>query len=133
MTINKEYKLAFKNETLYNAWISPKMIVPPITKMYCEPVKGGKLILYSKPSFGISVMQGRFIEVISNKKLVYTWAWEDSGEETLVTVKFNEASEGCKILLEHAWFQTKESKEMHDSGWDNYIKGLLEILMKRVD
>ncbi len=58
---------------------------------------------------------------------------QGSDDETLVTVEFKETAKGCTILIKHTGFRSKETKEMHDSGWDNYIKGLLEVVLRRSD
>lgn len=128
MTITKIYTSKFDNTTLFNAWVSPKMIIPPVTKIEADLKVGGKFILYSESSKGTSKMAGKFLEIVNGQKLKYVWQWEGSEEKTIVTVLFNYEGDKNKILITHEGFLTKESAEMHSSGWDHYFSELENLL-----
>ncbi len=70
-------------------------------------------------------MRGRFLKVVKNKELIYTWNWESSKEKTIITVQFDDnGDQTTSIHLTHEGFLTKESAEMHKKGWDYYIDEL---------
>lgn len=128
MTVTKMYTSKFDNHALFNAWISPQMTIPPITKIEVEPEVGGKFILYSESGNRTSKMAGEFLEITNGQKLKYVWQWEGAEEKTIVTVLFNYEGDKNKILITHEGFLTTESAEMHSSGWDHYFSELENLL-----
>ena len=131
MNIEKQYDLPFSVETVYSAWISSETVIPPATKMDITPIVGGELRLWvDTPQFNAST-KGIFKEVLPNEKLVYSWEWNEDGEVTEVTVEFASAGKGTLLNLSHNGWQKEESRQMHDSGWDSYINGLISFLTSR--
>jgi uncharacterized protein YndB with AHSA1/START domain len=48
---------------------------------------------------------GVYREIVPNRKLVYTWAWESTPDrESLVTVEFLPAGRGTELVLTHQRF-----------------------------
>jgi len=128
MMITKTYISKFNNKILFNAWVSTQMIIPPITKIEVDLKIGGKFILSAESSNGTSKMVGEFLEIINEQKLKYVWYWEGSDEKTNVTVLFNYEDNENKISIIHEGFLTKESAEMHSTGWDHYFTELDNLL-----
>lgn len=126
MIIQKTYVLDLSSKTLFEAWVSPNMTIPPVTKIECDPVRGGVFKFWAESPEAVGIMIGVFEEVIHYKKLKYTWQWEGSEEESLVTVEFDEDANQATIRLEHSGFLSQESKDAHDVGWDSYVNGLVE-------
>ena len=61
---------------------------------------------------------GVYREVVPNKKLVYTWAWESAPErESLVTLEFKPSGEGTELVLAHPRFADQEARDKHHHGW----------------
>ena len=128
MKINKHYLLPFSKEKVYNAWISEQSVVDPVFKIESQPEVGGHYILHTAMGDSELIMNGKFIEVLPNERLTYSWNWQGSPETTTVEVRFSDQDEGAKLELEHRGFQSEESLNMHDQGWDSYLKGLTQIL-----
>ncbi len=126
--IRKQYLINSSIEHVYQSWISNETIVPPAIKMDITPVVGGQYILISNFGMGELTMTGTFKEIIPNKKLVYTWEWNNDGNETLVTVLFSEANETTRLDISHSGFTDPQSLAMHDMGWDSYIDGFKKLL-----
>lgn len=124
MKLQKNYTTKIRRDILFDAWVSPDSVIEPITKIESNPVEGGIYKLYSESPSGTAVMLGEFKEVVPNEKLEYTWHWEGSDEKTLIRVEFKEREGETHVAIEHNGFLTEESKEMHDTGWDSYLKGL---------
>lgn len=124
MVISKDYHSKISIPELFAAWISPKMLIHPVTKIDVKPQVGGHLILQSESAQGLSVMKGEFLELEQDRKLKYTWHWEGSDETTIVTIVFGSEGQLSTINLRHEGFLTKESMEMHDDGWDYYVSAL---------
>jgi uncharacterized protein YndB with AHSA1/START domain len=91
---------------------------------------GGDYKLYAESPDGIFTMSGVFKEVHQNCKLVYSWQWEGTEEETIVEVIFKESLGGSIVKLRHAGFLSQESLDSHAAGWDNHFNGLVDKVQK---
>jgi len=61
---------------------------------------------------------GVYREIVPNRKLVYTWAWESTPDrESLVTVEFLPAGKGTELVLTHQRFFDTEARDRHQHGW----------------
>jgi hypothetical protein len=64
-------------------------------------------------------------EVITDAKLVYTWAWRSTPErESLVTVEFAPDGTGTLLTLTHAQFFDEPARDRHRHGWDGALDKL---------
>ena len=126
MNIHKEYRSELSVEVLFKAWVSPEMTIEPVTRIECNPVTNGNFTLCTQGEYGEGVMNGKFKLVSPNHKLVYSWKWTHSDEETEVTVVFNAGADGTLIEVNHTGFDSNESRDLHDAGWDHYFNNLQE-------
>ncbi len=68
---------------------------------------------------------GVFREVVPNRRLVYTWAWESTPErESLVTVEFRASGGGTELVLTHDRFADRDARDRHQQGWDGCLDRL---------
>ena len=79
-------------------------------------------------------LQGVYREVVEPRRLVFTWAWEDTqgkpGHETVVTVTFAEQGGKTKLTLHQAIFESVSARDAHQSGWASSLGCLAEYLAK---
>jgi uncharacterized protein YndB with AHSA1/START domain len=78
---------------------------------------------------GGQVASGRFIEVIPEQRLVFTWGWE--GEDppvppgsTTVVVELEPDGAGTLLRLTHSALAPPPVAEHHRAGWENYLERL---------
>jgi len=45
------------------------------------------------------------------------------GEVSKIDVTFSATEQGTTVVIEHSGFRNQLSANMHDQGWDSYIKG----------
>jgi len=128
MKINKHYQVKTERTMLFNAWISESMLIPPIVKIEVEPRVSGSFILHAQADDEILLMKGEFLEIVPYEKLIYTWNWQGNPEITTVAVSFIEIPSGTEVLLTHEGFETQESKQLHEQGWETYMKELSKKL-----
>ena len=131
MKIHKVYKSDFSKEVLYEAWISKDMVIAPVVKLEIEAKVGGVYKLFAESPDGIFIMSGLFQEIEPNARLVYSWQWEGTEEETTVEVCFNDSSTGSQIDISHIGFLTKESYDNHATGWDSHFKELISLIANK--
>lgn len=74
---------------------------------------------------------GKFREVVKHERLVFTFAWEETGErgmETLVSVTFVEAQDRTIMTLRQTHFQSSAEQAGHSEGWNSTFDRLAQFL-----
>jgi uncharacterized protein YndB with AHSA1/START domain len=125
LQIRRSYKAPIAK--VYAAWTDPEQM-----KLWMAPndafkeseitmdvrVGGRYRIVMHAPDGEIHRVGGVYREIIPNRKLVYTWAWESTPErESLVTLEFTPSGEGTEMVLTHQRFADKEARDKHNDGW----------------
>ena len=84
-----------------------------------------------------SWMSGRFVEIETNRRIVFTFAWEgdaDSiGNETLITITFSEADGKTTQTFHQTPFRDADRRDSHVRGWTEVInreQGYAECMAK---
>ena len=80
---------------------------------------GGKYRIAMKaPNGNLHVAIGTYREILSPRKLVFTWTWEGSDmPETLVTLEFHDRGASTELVLTHELFPNMEQRDKHNQGW----------------
>ncbi|MGC2166493.1 MAG: SRPBCC domain-containing protein [Gallionella sp.] len=76
---------------------------------------------------------GEFREVAEPERLVFTFAWEETGERgvvTLVTVAFSELDGTTEMTMRQSPFQSIDERDGHDQGWNSTFDRLAEYLTR---
>lgn len=131
MRIEKNYTLPFAPERIYAAWISSDTVIAPARRMHIEPVIDGLYQLFMDESSTTPSNEGRFLQIVPNQLLRYTWEWHKEGNVSEVKVRFTPENGGTNIQLSHSGFTTEQAAEMHSQGWDSYIEGLTKLLANK--
>jgi uncharacterized protein YndB with AHSA1/START domain len=72
---------------------------------------------------------GSYKEIVANKKLVFSWQWEDGPHpETTVTVLFKTHEEGTEVELIHEGFTDQDVQGHHNQGWIALLGNLESVL-----
>lgn len=76
------------------------------------------------------VVGGKFIEIIPDKKIVFTWKWEnrDEADSSTVSIDLIETEHGTDLILTHTGFSSEDSKNEHNKGWDLCLDELVGLL-----
>ena len=78
------------------------------------------------------VVRGVYREVVTNEKLVFTWAWDaapgDEPYESLVTVLFKPDDGGTLLTLTHEQLFDEESRDGHEKGWNGSLDKLEKLV-----
>jgi uncharacterized protein YndB with AHSA1/START domain len=68
---------------------------------------------------------GVYREVVSDSRLVFTWAWHSTPErQSLVTVTMAKDGEGTLLTLNHAQFFDEQARDGHQRGWTGTLEKL---------
>jgi uncharacterized protein YndB with AHSA1/START domain len=133
-------KFAVAPEKVWRAWTDPQAL-----KQWMAPSDafsvllaevdvrvGGKYrIVMQAPDGEKHDVSGVYREVVTNRKLVFTWAWISTPErESLVTVELRAAGGGTEFTFKHEQFFDAAARDRHQEGWDGCI-GSLERFLAR--
>ncbi|MDP4549568.1 SRPBCC domain-containing protein [Alkalihalobacillus macyae] len=136
-TLELSKVFSVKLEKMYRAWTNPDEIVKwwgpegyttTIEDFNLE--EGGTYKFIMTPPEGDSrVLVGKYVEIIPNNKLVFTWKWDNSGQEfpeTQVTVEFFAERNGTELKLKHELLPSQEAAEGHNMGWTSSLDDKLK-------
>jgi uncharacterized protein YndB with AHSA1/START domain len=78
------------------------------------------------------VARGEFVEVDPPRRLVYTWGWEQSGDEpnpvppgsSTIEVELRPTASGTNVRFVHRDLPNTAAAESHGHGWDHYLERL---------
>ena len=125
-------------EKVYAAWTQPEAmkrwfgpseeLAVPLAQ--ADPRVGGRYrIVMRRPDGEEHRVGGVYKEIVPNRKLVFTWAWESTPErESLVTVEIEPADGGCELTLTHERFSDAPARDRHRSGWTGSMDRLERYL-----
>ena len=127
-------------ERVFTAWTTPEQIMRWFGPGNCYPLdvavdprKGGSYRIHMKTDTcsesGEVCVVGTYREVTPPSRLVFTWAWENTPGETLVTVDLKEVQGGTNVTITHEGFADTEACNAHEHGWN----GSLDKLERRAE
>ena len=96
---------------------------------------GGRYRVCMKRADGTELwLGGVYQEVVLNKKLVMTHAWDQEdgkpGPETLITVEFEDLGGKTRLTFTQTGFESLESRDGHAGGWGECFERLESLLSK---
>jgi uncharacterized protein YndB with AHSA1/START domain len=116
-------------EALFALWTEPALLVkwwapegyePAVDRLDCKAA-GRWRVTMRKPDGSEVATCGVYRIVDPPHRLCFTWAWEGAGgvrgHETEVTVTFEAAPGGTRLVLVQECFDTKQACDGHRGGW----------------
>ncbi|MBM3567810.1 MAG: SRPBCC domain-containing protein [Alphaproteobacteria bacterium] len=117
------------------SWMGPRSIkTSDVGPLEVRP--GGRYRIGMRGESGAThTVCGVYREVVPDRKLVFTWAWEDAasgklGHESLVTISLRALGERTEMTLRHERFDSKGARDNHGEGWTGSFDKLVEWLAK---
>lgn len=142
LTITRDFNAT--PDTLFRAWTDPKQLMQwfgpagvTTTEARVDLKVGGSYRLVMKePDGKRHTPHGEYREVDPPKRLVFTWMLDGSdcegsqGEyaETVVTIEFQTARSGTRLVLTHDFLPSANSRTAHQMGWDGCLDSLTAML-----
>jgi uncharacterized protein YndB with AHSA1/START domain len=75
---------------------------------------------------------GSYREIVPNRKLVFTWAWESTPDRvSLVTIELEPEAGGTRLLLTHEMFTDQATRDRHERGWTGCVDRLVTFVETR--
>ena len=111
-------------------WFAPGDMSVPAAE--ADVRKGGRYRVQMSEGGGDCAFHttgGVYREVIPNQRLVFTWQWQGSDVETLVTLEFKSLSANeTELTLRHEGFDSEDTRDKHGQGWDGCLAKLEAFL-----
>ena len=82
-------------------------------------------------------MRGEFRELQPDKKIVFTWQWEDDEDWenhiSIVTVELCDCDGGTELRLTHEQLPNEESRDGHTRGWESALDKLERLFSSKLN
>ena len=115
-------------EKVYEAWTQPEQMTqwwgvaggpkPPVAETDLR-VGGRFRVQFWDPKNEHHSVSGLYREVVPNRKLSFSWAWQTTPErESLVTIELNPVTDGTMLTLTHEQFFDEQARDDHGRGWN---------------
>ena len=80
------------------------------------------------------ICRGEYRELQPNKKIVFTWQWQDDEDwenrESVVTVELSDCDGGTELRLSHEQLPNEQSRDGHTRGWTSALDKLERFVSK---
>lgn len=78
---------------------------------------------------GAQVASGEFVELVPDRRIVFTWGWEGDGSpvapaSTTVVIELEPDEDGTLVRLTHSGLAPPPVAEHHRDGWELYLDRL---------
>lgn len=121
---------------VWRAWTDPAILKEWLCPRECEVVSlagelraGGTYRETMRCGGDDLSVTGRYLEVVPERRLVFTHRWDEPGApETVVTVELRARGQGTEVLLTQRGFADEASAEGHREGWTSALENLARRL-----
>lgn len=131
-------------EKVFEAWTRPEIIVkwfgrePGSLQLAETDLKtgGNWRFVFSDNADGSNALQGKYLEILPNEKLVFTWAHVttdgkgkvDATPDSTVEVSFTPKGEGTWVHLVHSGIRNKDARLGVGRGWETSFASATRLL-----
>ena len=127
-TIERELRIEAPPAVVYSHFTDPEKLVRWMGRQATIEARAGGEILIDYNGF--DRMRGRFIELVPDRRVVFSWGWETLGQQTppyasVVEVTLTADGSGTLLRLVHSGLSGGEV-EGHATGWDLFLPFLTE-------
>ena len=133
LNLSRSYPVA--PEKVWRAWTDPEAVKKwwgpgpdqSVSAAELDVRVGGRFrIVFGGPDGTDHECAGVYLEVVPNRRLVFTWSWPRTTPErvSLVTIEFKRLPGGTELDFRHEQFFDEQARDGHKRGWT----GLLDKL-----
>jgi len=124
-------------ETVFDAWLNPKMLSLFMTPMPGMPDsevendarEGGHFTIIMHAGDDKLPHTGKYLEISRPDKLVFTWVSDSSVDDSTVTLNFTKIDDHqTHISLSQVKFIDEKTRSDHKGGWGNILNKLNDIM-----
>ena len=137
LTVNITQTIHAPIQKVFDAWLNPEMLSKFILPMpgMPEPLvqnearEGGSFSILMQVGDNKIPHTGKYLEISSPHKLVFSWMSPFSADGSTVTLLFSESGDNATMVeLAHVRFIEAAKRENQEGGWGHILAGLNELL-----
>jgi len=121
---------------VFQAWVDPKHLrqwsAPHGYELvHCEGEArpGGAWRCCMRSSDGKELwLGGVYLEVVENELIEHTHVWDEDGDETIVTVRFEDEGRKTRMTMRQTRFASVAARDGHRGGWTECFERLEALL-----
>ena len=108
----------------WGEWVGPRDVHGEIIAL--EPRVGGQYrIVMHRPNAEPLTVSGIYREVVPNRRLVFSWAWQSTPErQSQVSIDLRPDGDGTMLTLTHEQFADQKACDDHRVGWTYALDNL---------
>ncbi|MGH6719825.1 MAG: SRPBCC family protein [Alphaproteobacteria bacterium] len=121
---------AFTAAATFRRWWRPPGFTCPHAKFDVRP-GGGYRVHMRSPRDTVHTFGGSYRTVAPPERLSYTWAFNEGPYqdiETVVEVRLDELGGATEVTVDQGPFPTERMKGDYQSGWENCLNELADLL-----
>jgi len=114
---------------VFRAWTEPQHM---LKWWFCKDTEcrgieadvkvGGALRIHMASAHGDHIVIGKYLEIVPNKRLHFSWEWEDYRmPHSTVTVEFEDLGQTTRLTLTHAGLPVRPNVPDHEYGWNTAL------------
>ena len=134
LSLTVERVIDAPQKTLFDAWLDPEMLRKFMTpgpgmtvpRASNEAKEGGRFEIVMQAGEDEIPHGGTYHEISPHDRIVFTWESPYSVENSTVTLTFEPADKGTKIVLHHVRFMDEQTRDNHIGGWDGILAALAD-------
>ena len=124
-------------ERVWAAWTDPEIVVRwfgpdagPVHSAVMDVREGGRFrVSFSTKDGESHTALGRYLEVVPNERLAFTWEWITTPErQSHVLLTFRAVGDGTEFTLHHSRFADTAARDGHRTGWSGALDKLAALL-----
>lgn len=124
---------------VWKAWTEPARIMRWWATKDAKTIRaeadvrvGGKFrVAFTTPDGETHDVSGTYLDVVTEEKLVFTWAWITTPErQSQVTLTFKADGAKTMLTLLHELFFDETARDNHRTGWSEALDNLERMLAK---
>ena len=125
----KVFKAWTETESLAQ-WFAPSTDYRTVVTTLEPKLQGSYRIEMHHKDGNAHIIAGKYLEFSPPSKLVFTWVWEKpDAENTVVTIELKDKGGSTEMILTHEKFDTADSRDHHEQGWNNLLDRLANALV----
>lgn len=123
---------AWTDAAMLARWFCPEGCDLPFQRF--DPRVGGdyRVCLRGRESGTEWWMQGEFLEIVPNDRIVLTHVWDDvarrPGKDSTITVSFTDTEAGTRMHFHQVRFVSTFERDDHRGGWSSCFNRLDQVL-----
>jgi uncharacterized protein YndB with AHSA1/START domain len=123
-------------EMIFRAWAEPEQLLEwfgpeggRCQEITADVKPGGAFRFQMISPRGERIAIGKYLEVVPNKRLQFTWSWENYAmPNSVVTVEFEDLGDKTLLILTHTGLPDQEDVEQHTHGWNAAVKKFASLM-----